>query len=115
MLDRQVSLPHYLLEPRELANTNVFQVHPVVSYNVVDADFHKSFLVLLVIAVKGEVPNMFYKIHQIFPVFLACIVELSCRDPFLMLEVCFYRTCLPTLPRSRWNLVGGWCTKYRHD
>lgn len=83
-----------------MTDTDVLQVHLVVNHDIVDTYYHKCFLVLPVVTIKGKGTETLDKSHMIFPVPLAYVVELSYREPFLMLEVPFAELACQLFPGS---------------
>lgn len=83
-----------------MSHSNILDIHPIVQDNDVDANFHECFLI---ITIKSHVLEATDKINRVFPMNLVCVVELSCSNLILMLEV-FYRIYLPSLTRLVWHV-----------
>ena len=62
-------------------------MHSIFSDDIIDTNIHQGLLVLLYIAVESEISKLFYKVHQVFAMFLLCIVEVDDGGSLFVLEV----------------------------
>ena len=62
-------------------------MHPIFGDDIVHTDIHQGLFVLLHIAVESEISKLFYKVHQVFAMFLLCIIEVDDGGPLFVLEI----------------------------
>ena len=60
-----------------MVDGEVFQMHSIFGDDIIDTNIHQGLLVLLYIAVESEISKLFYKVYQVFAMFLLCIVEVD--------------------------------------
>ena len=62
-------------------------MHSIFGDDIIDTNIHQGLLVLLYIAVESEISKLFYKVYQVFAMFLLCIVEVDDGGSLFVLEV----------------------------